>query len=60
MASKVGIVESINDGKFFTKDSSGNTKELKVGDNIYENEIVFSDGSNSSNSEIELLWREKI
>ena len=52
MASKVGIVESINDGKFFAKDSLGNTKELKNGDIIYENEIVFSDGSNSSNSEI--------
>ncbi|MGJ0320459.1 Calx-beta domain-containing protein [Aliarcobacter cryaerophilus] len=52
MASKVGIVESINDGKFFVKDSSGNTKELKNGDIIYENDVVFSDGSNSSNSEI--------
>ncbi|MGJ0337587.1 Calx-beta domain-containing protein [Aliarcobacter cryaerophilus] len=52
MASKVGIVESINDGKFFAKDSLGNTKELKNGDIIYENDVVFSDGSNSSNSEI--------
>ena len=52
MASKVGIVESINDGKFFVKDSLGNTKELKNGDIIYENDVVFSDGSNSSNSEI--------
>lgn len=52
MIAKVGIVESINDGKFFVKDSSGNTKELKNGDIIYENDVVFSDGSNSSNSEI--------
>ena len=52
MAAKVGIVQSINDGKFFTKDSLGNTKELKNGDIIYENDVVFSDGSNSSNSEI--------
>ncbi|MCT7524464.1 hypothetical protein N5T77_05380 [Aliarcobacter cryaerophilus] len=52
MESKVGIVESINDGKFFAKDSLGNTKELKNGDIIYENDVVFSDGSNSSNSEI--------
>ena len=52
MASKVGIVESTNDGKFFAKDSFGNTKELKNGDIIYENDVVFSDGSNSSNSEI--------
>lgn len=52
MASKVGIVESINNGKFFAKDSLGNTKELKNGDIIYENDVVFSDGSNSSNSEI--------
>ena len=52
MAAKVGIVQSINDGKFFAKDSLGNTKELKNGDIIYENDVVFSDGSNSSNSEI--------
>ena len=52
MASKVGIVESINNGNFFAKDSLGNTKELKNGDIIYENDVVFSDGSNSSNSEI--------
>lgn len=54
MASKVGIVESINDGKFFVKDNLGNTKELKNGDIIYENDVVFSDGSNSSNSEIRI------
>lgn len=52
MAAKVGIVQSINDGKFFAKDSSGNTKELKVGDIIYENDVVFSDGSNSSLAQI--------
>ena len=54
MASKVGIVESINNGNFFAKDSLGNTKELKNGDIIYENDVVFSDGSNSSNSEIRI------
>ena len=52
MVAKVGIVESINNGNFFAKDSLGNTKELKNGDIIYENDVVFSDGSNSSNSEI--------
>lgn len=52
MIAKVGIVESINNGNFFAKDSLGNTKELKNGDIIYENDVVFSDGSNSSNSEI--------
>ena len=52
MIAKVGIVESINNGNFFAKDSLGNTKELKNGDIIYENDVVFSDGPNSSNSEI--------
>ena len=52
MVAKVGIVESINNGNFFAKGSLGNTKELKNGDIIYENDVVFSDGSNSSNSEI--------
>lgn len=52
MKAKVGIVQAINDGKFFAKDSSENTKELRNGDIIYENDVVFSDGSNSSSAQI--------
>ncbi|PRM90889.1 hypothetical protein CJ671_00700 [Aliarcobacter cryaerophilus] len=54
MSAKVGIVQEINDGNFFVKDSSGNTKELKNGDIIYENDVVFSDGSNSSLAQIKI------
>uniref|UniRef100_UPI000A428CF6 hypothetical protein n=1 Tax=Aliarcobacter cryaerophilus TaxID=28198 RepID=UPI000A428CF6 len=52
MKAKVGIVQAINDGKFFAKDSSENTKELRNGDIIYENDVVFSDGSNSNSAQI--------
>lgn len=52
MKAKVGIVQAINNGKFFVKDSSGNTTELKNGDTIYENDLVFSDGTNSSLAQI--------
>ncbi|MGJ0330576.1 hypothetical protein NG751_01640 [Aliarcobacter cryaerophilus] len=52
MKAKVGIVQAINNGKFFAKDSSGNTTELKNGDTIYENDLVFSDGTNSSLAQI--------
>ncbi|PRM97927.1 Calx-beta domain-containing protein [Aliarcobacter cryaerophilus] len=54
MSAKVGIVQEINDGNFFVKDSSGNTKELKNGDIIYENDVVFSDGSNSNLAQIKI------
>ena len=38
----VGIVKNIH-GKYFAKDKEGNIRELKVGDKVYEGEVLYGD-----------------
>ncbi|RBQ28612.1 hypothetical protein CRU91_07930, partial [Aliarcobacter vitoriensis] len=44
----LGTVKSITEGKFYVKDSSGAVRELKIGDTIAKNDVVFGDKTNSS------------
>ena len=50
----IAIVKSLNEGKFFVKDSLGNMRELNIGDEIFKNDIIFSDKSNMSRAQITL------
>ncbi len=55
MALQAGIVQSLSGGKFFAKDINGNTREIKSGDVIYENDTVFGDSSNSKSAKAEIV-----
>ncbi|MDN5115174.1 hypothetical protein PJV88_11075, partial [Aliarcobacter butzleri] len=52
--SQVGIVKILEGGVFYAKDSSGNIRELNIGDVILENEVVFGDSSNSTSAKVEM------
>ena len=54
MAEKVGVVYSLDGGKFFVKDEEGEVRELQAGDIIYENDTIFGDGSNDPSVKIEV------
>ncbi|WP_324172432.1 hypothetical protein [Sulfurimonas sp.] len=41
--------------KFFTKDADGNIIELKEGDTIEENAVIYGDKSNSASASIEII-----
>ena len=51
MNTPIGKIESIT-GKFFAKDLSGKVIELKVGDTITENMVVFGDKNNPASAAI--------
>ena len=54
MATIAGTIKSLSNGTFHVKDEIGNIRVLQVGDTIYENDTVYGDNSNSSNSKIEI------
>ncbi len=47
----IGKVQNIS-GRFFAKDLNGNIRELKEGDTIYENELIYGDKNNASSDKI--------
>lgn len=47
MAQVIGKVEEL-EGKFYVQDENGNIKELKLGDEVRENEIIIGDDANSN------------
>ncbi|MCT7912132.1 hypothetical protein N5912_09855, partial [Arcobacter lacus] len=51
---QVGVVKSLDGGVFYAKDSSGNIRELSIGDSISENEVVFGDNSNQISAKVEM------
>ncbi|MCT7537975.1 hypothetical protein, partial [Aliarcobacter butzleri] len=51
---QVGIVKTLEGGVFYAKDSSGNVRELSVGEAIFENEVVFGDSSNLPSAKVEM------
>ncbi|MFW2612970.1 immunoglobulin-like domain-containing protein, partial [Aliarcobacter butzleri] len=51
---QVGIVKTLEGGVFYAKDSSGNIRELSIGDSISENEVVYSDSSNQTSAKVEM------
>ncbi|WP_026802848.1 hypothetical protein [Aliarcobacter lanthieri] len=50
----LGIVKSMTEGTFYLKDSMGNTKELKIGDEIVKNDVVFGDKLNTASAKIDI------
>ncbi|WP_321779002.1 cadherin-like domain-containing protein [Sulfurimonas sp.] len=53
MSAKILMING-SQSKFFTKDAQGNITELKEGDTIDENAIVYGDKSNPSSASIEI------
>ncbi|MDK2047319.1 hypothetical protein, partial [Aliarcobacter butzleri] len=51
---QVGVVKSLDGGVFYAKDSSGNIRELSIGDSISENEVVYGDSSNQTSAKVEM------
>ncbi|MCG3667693.1 hypothetical protein L5F24_06720, partial [Aliarcobacter butzleri] len=51
---QVGIVKTLEGGVFYAKDSSGNIRELSIGDSISENEVVYGDSSNQTSAKVEM------
>ncbi|WP_151947303.1 vWA domain-containing protein [Aliarcobacter butzleri] len=51
---QVGIVKTLEGGVFYAKDSSGNIRELSIGDIISENEVVYGDSSNQTSAKVEM------
>ncbi|MFY9072611.1 immunoglobulin-like domain-containing protein, partial [Aliarcobacter butzleri] len=51
---QVGIVKTLEGGVFYAKDSSGNIRELSIGDSILENEVVYGDSSNQISAKVEM------
>ncbi|MBU3014043.1 hypothetical protein KO488_04690, partial [Poseidonibacter lekithochrous] len=54
MATIAGTIKSLSNGIFKVKDENGNVRELKVGDEIYENDTVYGDSGNLSSSQVEI------
>ena len=54
MATKVGVVESLANGRFYIKSSQGDIKELRVGDEVHDKDIVFGDAFNSDRAKVEI------
>ncbi|MDN5107279.1 hypothetical protein PJV93_08820, partial [Aliarcobacter butzleri] len=51
---QVGIVKTLEGGVFYAKNSSGNIRELSIGDSISENEVVYGDSSNQISAKVEM------
>mgnify|MGYP000847539041 FL=1 len=47
MATVAGSITSLSNGIFHVKDENGNVRELKVGDEIHENDTVYGDSANA-------------
>lgn len=52
MARVIGIVKVLQDGEFFVKDAQGAVKQLKSGEEILENDLVYGAPNNPSNAQI--------
>jgi len=47
----IAIVKTMK-GIFYAKDPSGNVRELKIGDDIFLNEVIFDAKDNDSNANL--------
>ncbi|MBP6497314.1 MAG: hypothetical protein KA253_01435, partial [Campylobacteraceae bacterium] len=52
MARVIGYVKLLQNGTFFAKDAQGVIRELKAGDQIFQNELVYGDPKNSQNAQV--------
>ena len=52
MAQVIGYVKSLQNGAFFAKDAHGEVRELKAGDQIFKDELVFGAQNNPQNAQV--------
>jgi len=52
MAQVIGYIKSLQNGVFFAKDSLGEIRELKVGDQIFKDELVYGAQNNLQNAQV--------
>jgi len=50
MMKEIGIIKSIDNGKFYFKDTDGNVIELKVGDKVFLGMEIYGDDTNTLDS----------
>ena len=52
MAQVIGYVKSLQNGAFYAKDAQGEVRELKAGDQIFKDELVFGAQNNPQNAQV--------
>ncbi|ARU48273.1 hypothetical protein Sdiek1_1107 [Sulfurospirillum diekertiae] len=52
MAQVIGYVKSLQNGIFFAKDAHGEIRELKAGDQVFKDELVYGAPTNSQNAHV--------
>lgn len=52
MAQVIGYIKSLQNGVFFAKDVHGEVRELKSGDQIFKDELVFGAQNNPQNAQV--------
>lgn len=52
MAQLLGYVKSLQNGIFFAKNLEGEIRELKAGDQIFKDELIYGASTNSHNAHI--------
>ena len=52
MARVIGYVKSLQNGVFSAKDAQGAIRELKAGDQVFQNELVYGSQNNPQNAQI--------
>ena len=52
MSKVVGFVKSLQNGLFFAKDAQGAIRELKAGDQVLQNELVYGAPNNPQNAQV--------
>ncbi|QIR76842.1 beta strand repeat-containing protein [Sulfurospirillum diekertiae] len=52
MAQVIGYVKSLQNGIFFAKDAHGEIRELKAGDQVFKDELVYGAPNNPQNAQV--------
>jgi len=52
MAQVIGVIKSLQGGSFFAKDEQGAIRELGVGDQIFQNELVYGGPNNPQSAQV--------
>ena len=52
MAQVIGYVKLLQNGVFFAKDAQGEIRELKAGDQIFQNELIYGSPDNPQNAQV--------
>ncbi|WP_263834095.1 Ig-like domain-containing protein, partial [Sulfurospirillum oryzae] len=52
MAQVIGYIKSLQNGIFFAKDAHGQIRELKAGDQVFKDELVYGAENNPQNAQV--------